>query len=183
MMSLEKKLEEMTLERHVDVEQLPDLDLYMDQVIQLFELTYQELKRAEKEKIMTKTMINNYAKGGLISPAKNKRYTKEHVMLIGLIYELKGALALKDIHHMLTHPAVQEHISVRDLYSSFAHDASEKTEVTRAAMKEQAAGVELDAKAYDPYVQQVLLILQLIHQSNVYRRAAEKLIDDLPASE
>ena len=49
------------------------------------------------EKVLTKTMINNYAKGKLFIPIKNKKYSKQHIMLINLIYQLKGALSINDI--------------------------------------------------------------------------------------
>ncbi|WP_147805078.1 DUF1836 domain-containing protein [Alkalicoccus halolimnae] len=184
-MALDDTLKDLKLDRHVQVEQLPDLDLYMDQVIQLFELTFKELKREEKEKIMTKTMINNYAKSGLLFPSKNKRYTKDHVMVISLIYEMKGALSLKDIKQTLdqadlTDPENLE--SVRTLYRDYISIAEQNTEATKTRMKDQADRLEheLEAHINDPYVKQVLLILSFIHQSNLYRRAAEKLIDTLP---
>ncbi|WP_246238281.1 DUF1836 domain-containing protein [Alkalicoccus luteus] len=180
-MSLEQQVEAMMLDRHVNVEQLPDLDLYMDQVIQLFEIAFQDLKRDEKEKIMTKTMINNYAKGHLLLPAKNKRYTKEHVMMISMIYEMKGALSLKDIKKVLDTAGVTtqepKNGSAASLYRSYLQCADEKTEIVRGEMVEQAR--EMEQKEADPYVQQVLLILSFIHQSNLYRRAAEKMIDSL----
>ncbi|GEN55911.1 hypothetical protein GCM10012290_04550 [Halolactibacillus alkaliphilus] len=85
------------IERHM----IPDLDLYMDQVRQLFDKTYTPLKRDENEKILTKTMINNYAKSKLFPPIENKKYKIEHVMLIQMIYQLKGALSLQDIQTVL----------------------------------------------------------------------------------
>ncbi|PRO66105.1 hypothetical protein C6I21_06690 [Alkalicoccus urumqiensis] len=174
----------MTLDAHIQPGQLPDLDLYMDQVIQLFEKTFAGLKREEKEKIMTKTMINNYAKGGLLLPVKNKRYTKEHVMLIGLIYEMKGSLALKDVKKTLEQARISQPESDTDLnvfYEQFLERAEQETEAVRQSIQNQAKVAEKAVeKAADPYVQQVLLILSLLHQSNLYRRAAENLIDDLP---
>lgn len=184
-MSLEETLDHLVLDKHVQVEQLPDLDLYMDQVIQLFELTYKELKRDEKEKIMTKTMINNYAKGALLFPSKNKRYSKEHVMIISLIYEMKGALALKDIKKTLEQAEVtqtNDKSSIQLLYRDYLSLAEKNAAATKESMKEQVKTLEdvIETKSSDIYVQQVLLILSFIHQSNLYRKAAEKLIDELP---
>ncbi|SDO25011.1 DUF1836 domain-containing protein [Alkalicoccus daliensis] len=184
-MSLEETLDHLVLDKHVQVEQLPDLDLYMDQVIQLFELTFKDLKRDEKEKIMTKTMINNYAKGALLFPSKNKRYSKEHVMIISLIYEMKGALSLKDIKHTLQKSEVTENEdkeAIRKLYKSYLALGEKNTERTKESMKVQLKEMEelMESKDNDPYVQHVLLILSFVHQSNLYRKAAEKLIDELP---
>ena len=67
---------EMNFDSRIELEEMPELDLYMDQVIQLFESKLSSLKRNDDEKILTKTMINNYAKGKLLLPIKNKKYTK-----------------------------------------------------------------------------------------------------------
>ncbi|QKS70090.1 DUF1836 domain-containing protein [Paenalkalicoccus suaedae] len=182
-MSLTKYVQNLPVDEHIEMEKIPELDLYMDQVIQLFDLAFHNLKRDEKEKIITKTMINNYAKGDLIFPIKNKRYTREHIMIIGLIYELKGTLALKDIERTLTHVhltgnAKKETIS--SFYKDYLDIAKRNAEHVKEDMTEHARELEEQLAHLDPYVQQVLLILSFVHQSNLYRKAAEMLIDTLP---
>ena len=90
-------LNNLSLESNIKLEEVPEIDLYMDQVIQLFESKLSNQKRNDEEKILTKTMINNYAKGKLLLPIKNKKYSKEHIILMSLIYNLKGALSINDI--------------------------------------------------------------------------------------
>ena len=63
-------LNNLQLESNIKLDEIPEIDLYMDQVIQLFESKLSEQKRKEDEKILTKTMINNYAKGKLLLPIK-----------------------------------------------------------------------------------------------------------------
>ena len=70
--------------KEVEVADLPDLDLYMDQITTLF-----ADKTQEPEGLLTKTMINNYSKDGLIKPIKGKKYSKEHILQMLLIYWLK----------------------------------------------------------------------------------------------
>ena len=82
---------------NIDLNDFPELDLYMDQVMQLFETRLAYTKRNPDDKVLTKTMINNYAKDNLLMKIKNKKYTKNHLILMGLIYNLKGALSLTDI--------------------------------------------------------------------------------------
>ncbi|EMF45647.1 hypothetical protein B481_2892 [Planococcus halocryophilus Or1] len=65
-------IEEMAFHNQVLPEDIPKIDLYIDQVIQLFESSFAETKRHPDEKILTKTMINNYAKGKLFYPIQNK---------------------------------------------------------------------------------------------------------------
>ena len=63
-------------EEKIQLEDIPELDLYMDQVIQLFEKKLSSSKRNEEDKVLTKTMINNYAKAKLLMPIKNKKIFK-----------------------------------------------------------------------------------------------------------
>lgn len=169
----------------ITIEEIPDLDLYMDQVIQLFDKTFQKTKRNEKEKIITKTMINNYAKGGLLLPIKNKRYSKEHVMLLSLIFELKGALSINDIKITLQHvneKTSADEYEIGELYARFLKLASVNASSFMRQIDAQTKEVSEQVKKIegDEYVQQVLLILSMITMSNFYRKAAEKLIDELP---
>lgn len=88
-------------EQKININEFPEIDLYMDQVIQLFESKLSSLKRNDDDKILTKTMINNYAKAKLFMKIKNKKYTKEHLILMSLIYELKGVLSINDTKTVL----------------------------------------------------------------------------------
>lgn len=101
MKSMDKLVEDMNLGNHLSLEEIPDLNLYMDQVIQLFEKRYANSRRNDDEKVLTKTMINNYAKGKLFFPIKDKRYSKDHLILISMIYQMKGALSINDVKQTL----------------------------------------------------------------------------------
>ena len=96
-----QKLNNKHFERKIELEDIPEIDLYMDQVIQLFESKLGDSKRNPDDKLMTKTMINNYAKADLLMSIKNKKYSKEHLILISLIYELKGTISISDIKRIL----------------------------------------------------------------------------------
>ena len=108
---------------NINLDDFPEIDLYMDQVMQLFESKLSYTKRNDDDKVLTKTMINNYAKGNLLMKIKNKKYTKNHLILMGLIYNLKGALSLTDIKTILT-PIVdsfekEQEYPLNDIYQSF----------------------------------------------------------------
>ena len=70
----------------IEQEDIPNIDLYMDQVTTFMERHLKDHKRNDEDKILTKTMINNYAKNDLLPSPEKKRYTKEHVLLLTLIY-------------------------------------------------------------------------------------------------
>lgn len=95
---LEKQLDDLTW---VDPDEIPNIDLYMDQVTTFMEDHLGALRRTENEKILTKTMINNYAKNRLLPPPKRKKYSKDHLILLLFIYYYKGVLSLQDIQTLL----------------------------------------------------------------------------------
>lgn len=120
-------LNSLPLESNIKLDEVPEIDLYMDQVIQLFESKLSNQKRNDDEKILTKTMINNYAKGKLLLPIKNKKYSKEHIILMSLIYNLKGALSINDIKLSLDKiisKSEDGNYPLRELYSSFLKECA-----------------------------------------------------------
>lgn len=80
---------------------IPSIDLYMDQIISLIDNKLSANKRFESDKILTKTMINNYSKEGLIKPVKGKKYTKEQILQMIIIYSMKNTLTIQEIKRIL----------------------------------------------------------------------------------
>ena len=77
---------------HIKVEDIPQIDLYMDQVTTFMEKHLRELKRYPEDKVLTKTMINNYAKNNLLPSPVRKKYTQDHILLLVFIYYFKNLL-------------------------------------------------------------------------------------------
>ena len=86
---------------YIKPEDLPNIDLYMDQVTTFMESQLASTKRYEDDKILTKTMINNYAKNHLLPSPEKKRYTKEHMLLLIFIYYFKNILSISEIQTLL----------------------------------------------------------------------------------
>ena len=84
-------------DRPVEWEALPDIDLYMDQVVSY--LPRQSV--GGKAPAMTPAMINNYVKDGLLPRACGKRYHKEHLISLTAIGLLKNVLTVKDMKLLL----------------------------------------------------------------------------------
>lgn len=80
---------------------LPNIDLYMDQVTTFMEGQLAASKRYPEDKILTKTMINNYAKNNLLPSPEKKRYSKEHLLVLIFIYYFKNILSISDIQTLL----------------------------------------------------------------------------------
>ena len=76
-------------------EDIPNIDLYMDQVTTSMEESLRATKRYTDDKILTKTMINNYAKNNLLPPPVKKKYSREHVLVMIFIYYFKNMVNTK----------------------------------------------------------------------------------------
>jgi hypothetical protein len=186
MKSVKEIINKLSLETNISLQEMPDIDLYMDQVIQLFDHTYKNKKRNDDEKVLTKTMINNYAKGKLFIPIKNKKYSKKHLILISLIYQLKGALSINDIKATLSEINIKltnENLELEKFYTSFlaiqqgnALDFEQEFQKRSDDVHNEVAKLE-DEDAEK--LEKILLITSLVNISNSYRKAAELLIDEL----
>lgn len=183
-------LQKMDLDKQISLDEIPQIDLYMDQVIQLFENKYIEAKRNDDEKVLTKTMINNYAKGKLFFPVKNKKYSKEHIILISLIYQLKGGLSINDIKTTLDGLNKRQKdpsFELGDFYNSYLKIFNQNIEdFKNHAELKQAEAIEQIEQSFqneEDDLMQILLITSIVHMSNLYRRLAERLVDELSSPE
>ena len=98
---------------YVHPEDIPNIDLYVDQVTTFIESQLSSLKRDEDEKILTKTMINNYAKNRLLPAPVRKKYNKEHILLLLFIYYYKSLLSISDIEQLFR-PVTEQHFNTAD---------------------------------------------------------------------
>lgn len=101
-------LKEFTELDYVHPEDIPNIDLYVDQVTTFIESQLSSMKRNEDEKILTKTMINNYTKNHVLPSPDKKKYSRDHVLMLILIYYLKSFLSIKDIQ-MLLEPVTEKY--------------------------------------------------------------------------
>ena len=108
--SLQKQLKKID---YVKPEDIPNIDLYMDQITTFMEEQLSACKRYDTDKILTKTMINNYAKNDLLPPSEKKKYTKEHVLTLIFIYYFKNILSISDIQSILN-PMTDKYFGNKD---------------------------------------------------------------------
>ena len=167
-------------EEKIQLEDMPEIDLYMDQVIQLFENKLASNKRTEDDKVLTKTMINNYAKAKLLMTIKNKKYSKEHLILMSFIYEFKGALSISDIKLLLDEIVKgyenNEECNLRELYSDYLNNINEENKEIENYLNEKVEKLFNNSNE-DSFKDKFLLVATMINMSNVYRKIGENLID------
>lgn len=93
---------------YVRPEDIPNIDLYMDQITTFMDSQLEASKRHADDKILTKTMINNYAKNNLLPPPLKKKYSREHMIVLIFIYYFKNILSIRDIEQLLQ-PLTEKH--------------------------------------------------------------------------
>ena len=98
---LHKILDHISGMGYIKPEDIPNINLYMDQVTTFMEEHLAYSKRYKDDKILTKTMINNYAKNNLLPSPEKKRYTREHMLMLIFIYYFKNILSINDIQSLL----------------------------------------------------------------------------------
>lgn len=127
---------------YINIEDIPDIELYMDQVIKFMDDHFASLKRYEGDKMLTKAMINNYTKNKLLPSPEKKKYAKDHMLLLIFIYYFKNVLSIKDINSILT-PLTEnffgendEDFSLSDIYAeAFEVCRGATTDISRSVLK------------------------------------------------
>ena len=85
-----------------DVEEIPKIDLYMDQVLTfLTERLRRTARKSDADKLLTKTMVNNYVKNKVMIPPVKKKYGRDHILLLMVIYYMKSFLSIDDIRRIV----------------------------------------------------------------------------------
>lgn len=177
----------LNLQEKIELDSIPNLDLYMDQVITLFEEKLGHTKRFEGDKLLTKTMINNYIKDKLLMPAVKKKYTKEHVLLMILLYDLKQILTIGDIKSLFGTIIKNGEVDgdlLAEIYQiflalkvegayEFNDEIKKMDENIDSRMKQLAAVQDMEAEQ----LKSMLQVIILTEKANYYKRLAEKIID------
>lgn len=172
----------------IELSDIPNIDLYMDQVTTFFDDKLENWKLEDDDKILTKTMINNYAKADILFPPIKKKYSKEHMVLLIIIYHLKQILSLNDIHTVLS-PILQKKIqkdfdsnNLFDLYEQFLliqnNEFKSFEEDFSKTVNELFDKSDIDDGKN--YTLLLIIIINLVISSNIRKVFAEKLIRKFP---
>lgn len=86
----------------INVDDIPKIDLYMEQVLSFLEQEMDGSLRSKEEPVFTKTMVNNYTKEGILPRPQKKKYNKTHIIMLAYIFMLKQILSIQDIKTFFT---------------------------------------------------------------------------------
>ena len=178
---------------YIRPDDIPDIELYMDQVTTFMDNRLKNAARnPEVDKILTKTMINNYAKNDLLPPPVRKKYSREHMLLLIFIYYFKGILSISDIQTVLKPItdrffAGNEGLKLETIYNEVFSLEREEVEVMNLDVVrkyQKAQETFSDAASLDQeFLQTFSFICMLSFDVYVKKMLIEKLIDSCSAKE
>lgn len=181
-------MEEIAQGGDISISDIPDIELYMDQVTTFIDNKLGYHKRTLKDKILTKTMINNYTKSKILLPSKNKKYNRQHMILLILIYYLKQVLSINDIN-TLFEPLFENMNSSKDntdylgsLYNGFLQAKENSTGDLEKVLSQKLKLINEKAEEFPDDSKEttkiLLTVFTLVATAGIQKRMAEKIIDE-----
>ena len=182
-------LDSLTNIDYIRAEEIPNINLYMDQVTTFMDEQLASTKRYEDDKILTKTMINNYAKNHLLPPPVKKKYSRERVLILIFIYYFKNILSIKDIETVLK-PLTEKYFSgessmdLTSIYREICEIEQDRVEplketVKTAYEKSMSAFSDLPDGEERDELKLFAFICSLCFDVYLKKEMIEKLIDEL----
>ena len=172
---------------YIKPEEIPNIDLYMDQVTTFMDEHLQGSKRYPDDKLLTKTMINNYTKNSLLPPPEKKKYSKEHMHLLIFIYYLKNIISINDIQTIMEplnerFYKQEEGVTLEDIYKTifqleYEQKDSFTKDIIRKFNKAKLTFPEITNEEDAEFLQTFAFICMLGFDVYVKRIIIEKLID------
>lgn len=173
--------------KYIMPDDIPNIDLYMDQVTTFMDKHLKSSKRYSEDKLLTKTMINNYTKNELLPPPNKKKYTKEHMFLLIFIYYFKNILSISDIQSIFN-PLTERYygedskVKLEDIYKEIYRLEKDQTDaLTKDMIRKMSKAKEAFPEVTNPEDHEFLTVFSFICILcfDVYMRKhmIEKMID------
>lgn len=186
---IESIIETLDQMEYVKSSEIPNIDLYMDQVLTFMNGHLENAKRYDGDKVLTKTMINNYAKNHLVPAPDRKKYSKEHLMVMMFICYFKSFLSIGDIQSILN-PLTEKYfmkgngLNLEEIYEEVFGLEAEQIENLKVSLKrdfERAGKTFAEESEEDKeYLQLFSFICILSYDIYIRKQIIEKLIDEFP---
>ena len=165
-------------ERELNSSDIPNIDLYVDQILSIFSSRLHEGSERYHDRTLTKTMINNYSKEGLIAPIKGKKYSKEQIIQILTIYTLKSTLSIGEIKRILKGAYADESFGEAELTSIYDKHLAIKEENKERAKAVLGEIVEKASLDIDNDIDYISAICALSSLSAQLKGIAQAMIDE-----
>lgn len=186
---MESILESLGRIQFIKAEDIPNIDLYMDQVTTFMDQHLKTTTRnPQEDRVLTKTMINNYAKNDLLPPPVKKKYSKEHVLFLIFIYYFKNVLSINDIQTLLQ-PIADKYFKsgsdfdIETIYEEVAQMGREEIEFLQDDVRRsyhRSTELFKDAPGDDfDFLQKFAFICLLSFDIYTKKLMVEKIVDEL----
>ena len=174
--------------KYIMPDDIPNIDLYMDQVTTFMDKHLKSSKRYSEDKLLTKTMINNYTKNELLPPPNKKKYSKEHMFLLIFIYYFKNILSISDIQSIFN-PLTERYygekskIKLEEIYEEIFRLEKEQTDaltkdMIRKMTKAKESFPEVINQEDHDFLTTFSFISMLCFDVYMRKHMIEKMIDD-----
>lgn len=181
---MKAQLEEWIHLDYIEPQDIPAIELYMDQITTFMDKQLNGNKRYDNDKILTKTMINNYSKNDLLPPSNKKRYSKDHIIILIYIFYLKNFLSINDIQKLLkpmteTYFANNTEVSMSDIYNSLFQLETEYGIKVRQSIYDVYEIADTKLNLDDDYLKTFAMVTMLSYDIYAKKQLIEKLVDSL----
>lgn len=188
--NLKKQIREWIKLGYIQPDDIPSIELYMDQVTTFMDKHLEQNKRKDEDKTLTKTMINNYTKNDLLPPPNKKRYSKEHIILLIYIYYLKNVISISDIHVMLK-PLIEHYYdnpeaphSLEEIYTNLYNlEKYQYFNVENSVVKAYELTEKAFDKTEDAQLKKINFLSLLGYDIFMKKKLMEHIIDEMSAEE
>ncbi len=174
---LQMHLEEAVRDCDLALADIPAIDLYLDQILSLVADKNKEAAPRYRERELTKTMINNYSKDGLISPISGKKYSRDHIIEMLLVYALKNTLSIGEIKRVLYGAREDCGFTGKELTDCYCRFLKLKEtnrhrtgEMVKGLLREDALSVENDRDFF-------VALLDLLSLSAYLKTVAQEMLE------
>ena len=174
---------------YINPEDIPNIDLYMDQVTTFMDEHLAACKRLDDDKILTKTMINNYTKNNFLPPPVKKKYSKEHMYLLIFLYYFKNVLTITDIQKIfkpltdMFYNGKSKDINLEDIYRMiFNMERIQTDNLTKDVLRRFKASQNLFPDVKDEeeadFLSRFTFICLLSFDAYLKKQIVERMIDE-----
>ena len=165
---------EMSRAPQIQPEEIPDLEIYMDQLTTYLDKRLSFYSREAEAPFITRSMVNNYSKARLLPPPVSKRYSRIHMMVLSLICQLKRLFTIQDLGRLLA-PVSQEK-QAEGLYRLFLEAQREVFARTPEITRELLAPRDGEG---DGLEEKSALVVQLAVRAQRDLLLAERILDTM----
>jgi Domain of unknown function (DUF1836). len=185
---IKNTIEEYVTKGNIKVSEFPDMEIYMDQAETFLNRELGIYKKTEKDKVITKTMIGNYVKHSMLPRPVNKKYSKDHLILLMFIFYLKGTFQMEEIEEIVK-PLIENYnsefddkIDLAELYDGILEVQSSERDLLAESInrmiEDSKYRLRETALSDDDMLELFMLIVNLSMKADAQKFLAHKLLQE-----